>query len=79
VILKPDKDTSKKEKYRSISLMNINTKILSKIMTNQIQQHIRKIVQHDKVGLIPGMQRWFNIYKCINEVQHINRATAKTT
>jgi hypothetical protein len=77
LIPKTHKDLTKKENFKPISLMNIDPKLLNKILTKRIQEHIKRIIHHDQVGFISGMQGWFNIWKSINIIHYINKLKDK--
>lgn len=70
---KPDSNIIRKESYSSIFPMNIDVKILNKILVNGVQQHIEKIIYHNQVKFIPRIQEWSNIHKFRDEIYYALR------
>ena len=79
LIPKPDKDNTHTHTHKlQANMMNRDAKILNKILANRIQQHVKKLIHHDQVGLIPRIQAFFNIYKSINVIHHIKKLKDKS-
>ena len=73
LISKSEKHITRKENYRPVSLMNMDIKILNKILANQIHHCIERITHHDQVGFILGMQGWFNIWESVYSITSIGQ------
>jgi len=72
------KTTHRKENDRPISPIDTDARIFNKILANRIQEHVKKLMHHDQVGYIPGMQGFFSICKSINVIHHINKLKDKS-
>ena len=77
LIPKPHKDPTKKEITRSISIVDIDAMLFTKILANQIQENIKAIIRHDQVDFISGIQGWLNMQKSINAIPCINKLKEK--
>jgi hypothetical protein len=77
LIPKPYKDTTKKRELQTNIFNKYDSKILNKMLGNEIQQNIKNIIHHDQLEFIPRMQRWINIHKSKNVIQHMNRSKDK--
>jgi hypothetical protein len=79
LITKPQKEPTKIENFRQISLLKSNVQILNKILANRIKKDIKTIIHYDQIGFKPRMWGWFNTQKSINVIHYINKLKTKTT